>query len=61
MMKKIKNITSLVNENKKEILRKVVILGGLTIGLVGGALLVRSSDEVDVEVVEEETIEIIVP
>lgn len=63
MIKKIKNITTLVNENKKAILRKVLIVGGVTLGLVGGALLARPEQEVLVEgeVVEEETIEITVP
>lgn len=60
MIKKIKKITTLANENKKAILRKVLILGGITIGLVGGALLSRNPEDVTVEgeVVEEETITI---
>jgi len=63
MIKKIKKITTLANENKKAILRQVLIVGGITLGLVGGALLTRNDEEVIVEgeVVEEETIEITIP
>lgn len=59
MIKKIKKITTLANENKKAILRQVLIVGGVTIGLVGGALLSRNESAIiEAEVVEEETIEI---
>jgi len=62
MIKKIKKITTLANENKKAILRQVLIVGGITLGLVGGALLSRDERViVEGEVVEEETIEIEIP
>ena len=62
MIKKIKKITTLANENKKAILRQVLIVGGVTLGLVGGALLSRDERViVEGEVVEEETIEIEIP
>lgn len=63
MIKKIKKITTLANENKKAILRQVLIVGGIATGLIAGALLSRNPEEVVIEgeVVEKETIEIIVP
>lgn len=61
MIKKIKHITTLANTNKKAILRQVLIVGGVTLGLVGGALLTKNAEDpiVEGEVVEEETIEIV--
>jgi hypothetical protein len=60
MIKKIKHITTLANENKRAILRQVMIVSGITFGLVGGVLLARPEGEAPVEgeVVEEETITI---
>lgn len=60
MIKKIKKITTLVNENKRAVLRQVLIIGGVTAGLVGGALLSRNDEDavIEAEVVEEETITI---
>lgn len=64
MIKKIKKITTLVNENKKAILRKIVIGAGITAGLAAGVVLAQPKNEdaylVEGEVVEEETIEITV-
>lgn len=42
----IKKITTLVNENKKVILRKVLIMGGITLGIVAGALLVKPDEDI---------------
>lgn len=61
MIKKIKKITTLANENKKAILRQVLIVGGIATGLVAGALLARTEPEaalIEGEFVEEETITI---
>lgn len=60
MIKKIKKITTLANENKKAILRQTLIWGGVAAGLIGGALLTRDEPVIEGEVVEEETIEITV-
>lgn len=54
----IKRITTLVSTNRKAIARKVLVLGGITLGLVAGALLVKPEEDTLVivgETVEEET------
>lgn len=54
----IKKITTLVTTNRKVIARKVLILGGVALGIVAGALLVKPEDETITivgETVEEET------
>lgn len=53
----IKKITTLVSENKKNVARKVVFIGGIALGLVATALLTRSEEETVLivgETVEEE-------
>lgn len=45
MIKKIKKITTLANENKKVILRKSLIVAGVAIGVVAGAMLVKPEDD----------------
>lgn len=52
----IKKITTLVSTNRKVIARKALILGGVALGIVAGALLVKPEDEVIIvvgETVEE--------
>jgi hypothetical protein len=51
----IKRITTLVNENRKTVLRKTLVLGGITLGIVAGALLAKPEGEVVIvdEKVEE--------
>ena len=53
----IKKITTLVSTNRKVIARKVLFIGGVALGIVAGALLVRPEDETIIvgETVEEET------
>lgn len=51
----IKKITTLVNENKKVIVRKALIFGGVALGIVAGALLVKPDETIIIsEVVEGE-------
>jgi len=51
----IKKITTLVSTNKKAILRKSLIWGGLATGLIAGALLVKPDEDIIIsEVVEGE-------
>lgn len=45
----IKKITTLVSTNKKAIAKKVLIVGGIALGLVAGALLVKPDDTVSIE------------
>jgi len=50
----IKKITTLVSTNKQIIARKALLVGGIALGLVAGALLVKPEEEIVVgEVVEE--------
>lgn len=50
----IKKITTLVNENKNAIIRKTLILGGVALGIVAGALLVKPDEDVIIgEVVDD--------
>lgn len=56
----IKKITTLVSTNKKVIVRKALVLSGVALGLVAGALLVKPEDTIvivgeTVETSEEET------
>ena len=46
MIKKIKKITTLANENKKVILRKTLIVAGVAIGVVAGAMLVKPDEDI---------------
>jgi len=46
MIKKIKKITTLANENKKIILRKSLIVAGVAIGVVAGAMLVKPDEDI---------------
>jgi hypothetical protein len=51
----IKKITTLVNENKNAIIRKTLIIGGVALGIVAGALLVKPDEDVIIgEVVDGE-------
>jgi hypothetical protein len=51
----IKKITTLVSTNKKAITRKVLIYGGVALGIVAGALLVKPDEDIVIsEVVEGE-------
>lgn len=51
----IKKITTLVNENKKVVVRRVLIFGGVALGIVAGALLVKPDETIIIsEVVEGE-------
>lgn len=61
MIKKIKKITTLANENKKAILRQTLIWGGVALGLAGGALLVRPEEDVIIVEGEVEETTIIIP
>lgn len=45
----IKKITTLVSTNKKAIAKKVLIVGGIALGLVAGALLVKPDETVSIE------------
>ena len=45
-MKKIKKITTLVNENKSAIAKRVLIVTGVALGIVAGALLVKPDEDV---------------
>jgi len=54
----IKKITTLVSTNRQVIARKALIIGGVALGIVAGALLVKPEEETLVlvgETVEEET------
>lgn len=56
----IKKITTLVSTNKKVIVRKALVLSGIALGLVAGALLVKPEEQIlivgeTVENTEEET------
>lgn len=50
----IKKITTLVNSNRKNLVRKGLVFGGIAAGIVAGALLARPEDKL---VVEGETVE----
>jgi hypothetical protein len=54
----IKKITTLVSTNRQVIARKALIIGGVALGIVAGALLVKPEEETLIvvgETVEEET------
>lgn len=51
----IKKITTLVNDNRRTIIRKSLVIGGAALGLVAGALLARPDVVIEGETVEEET------
>ncbi len=53
----IKKITTLVNTNRNAILRKSLVLGGIALGVVAGALLAKPEGEfkIEDEKVEETT------
>lgn len=42
----IKNISTLVSTNRKAIARKALVLSGVALGLVAGALLVKPEDQI---------------
>lgn len=50
----IKKITTLVNENKKVLIRKTLILGGVALGIVAGALLVKPDEDIIIGEVQED-------
>lgn len=51
----IKKITTLVSTNKRVIVRKVLIFGGVALGIVAGALLVKPDEDVVIgEIVDGE-------
>lgn len=54
----IKNITTLVTTNRKAIVKKLLVVGGVTLGLVAGTLLAgKPEDAVLVgETVEDDTL-----
>jgi peroxiredoxin len=57
-MKKIKKITTLVSDNRKVIVRKGLVLTGVVLGIVAGALMVKPEEDAVIvgEVVTEETV-----
>ena len=55
MIKKINKITSLVSTNRKVIVRQILVVGGVALGIVAGALLAKPDEEIIIvgETVEE--------
>jgi hypothetical protein len=54
----IKKITTMVSTNRQVIARKALIIGGVALGIVAGALLIKPEEETIVvvgETVEDET------
>lgn len=41
----VKKITTLISENKKALTRKALIVGGVALGLIAGALLTKPEEE----------------
>lgn len=51
----IKKITTLINENRRVIIRKALIVGGITLGIVAGALLAKPDEDIVIgEIVDGE-------
>lgn len=51
----IKKITTLVSSNKKVVIKKVLMFGGVALGIVAGALLVKPDETIIIsEVVDGE-------
>lgn len=50
----IKKITTLVSTNRRVIARKALVIGGVALGLVAGALLVKPDETIVIGEVEED-------
>lgn len=50
----IKKITTLVSTNRKVVARKALVLTGIALGIVAGALLVKPDEDVIIGEVEED-------
>lgn len=50
----IKNITTLVTTHRKAIARKALVIGGVALGLVAGALLVKPDETIIIGETQED-------